>query len=127
MIKFLRAAAAAALLVGSLAAPEIALAQASGTSPVPAVTGCGTGPTVTAFEDNGFVYRRVRALVTTGTGTPTGCTITFAQPFKVTVVCSVEDQSANANLTSFTLSNSALVLTTSAASSQKIAVMCDGL
>lgn len=84
----------------------------------PAVTSCGTSPSIVGSDTAGEV--------TTGTGTPTACTITFNVAYSAQPYCIVANRTALANLTSYTVSNSAIVLTTPAASSQKIPYHCIG-
>jgi hypothetical protein len=85
----------------------------------PVVTSCGSGPTVVGSDTAGEV--------TSGTGSPTSCTITFHTAFLTQPYCLVQDRSAIANLTSFTVSASAIVVTNTAASSQKLVYHCFGL
>jgi hypothetical protein len=84
----------------------------------PAVTSCGTSPSIVGSDTAGEV--------TTGTATPTACTITFNKAYAAQPYCTVADRSTQANLTSYTVSTTAIVLTNTAASSQKIAYNCFG-
>jgi hypothetical protein len=86
----------------------------------PTISACGTSPSLgTGGTDTAGV-------VTTGTATPTGCTITFGQSYTNAPTCIVVDSTALSTLTSYTVSTSAIVLTNSAASSQKMAYHCIG-
>ena len=84
----------------------------------PTISSCGTSPAITGGDQAGTV--------TTGTGSPTACTITFATSYAAAPNCVVVDQSAIANLTSYSVSATAITLATAAASSQKIAYVCSG-
>jgi hypothetical protein len=84
----------------------------------PAVSACGTSPSIVGSDNAGEV--------TTGTGSPTSCTITFATAYAVQPVCIVRDRTATTTINSYTISTTALVVTTSAASSQKLDYICVG-
>lgn len=84
----------------------------------PAITSCGTGsPSITGTDNAG--------VVTIGT-TATACTITFHTAFGATPVCVLNDQTALVNLTSYTVSTAALVLTMAANSGNLISYICNG-
>lgn len=84
----------------------------------PAITSCGTGsPSITGADNAG--------VVTIGT-TATACTITFHTAFGATPVCVLNDQTALVNLTSYTVSTAALVLTMAANSGNLISYICNG-
>lgn len=84
----------------------------------PSLSSCGTSPAITGSDSAGEV--------TTGTGTPTSCTITFSSAYVTQPVCMVQDRTLASNLTSYTVSTTAIVATTSAASSQKLDFICFG-
>lgn len=84
----------------------------------PAVSSCGTSPSIIGSDSAGEV--------TTGTATPTACTITFAVAYAAQPICDVRDRTVAANITSYTVSASAIVVTNTAASSQKIVYICFG-
>lgn len=88
-------------------------------SAVPVVTACGTSPvTQTGSSD-------VAGRVTTGTATPTSCTITFAQPFTGIPACVVVSQTAYATSTpSYTVSATAIVITQAAVNSVPYSYIC---
>jgi hypothetical protein len=88
------------------------------TGSAPSLSSCGSSPAVAGSDMAGEV--------TTGTATPTSCTITFHVAYQTAPVCVVVDRSALANLTSYTVTTTAIVLTTLAASSQKIDYVCHG-
>ncbi len=87
-----------------------------GSPPTP--SSCGTSPTVAGSDGAGEI--------TTGTGNPTSCVITFAVAYTTTPVCVVRDRTALSTLVSYVLSATAITMTTSAASSQKIDYICFG-
>lgn len=74
------------------------------TAAVPVITSCGTNPSAVSGSDTSFHF-------TTGTGSPTACTITFGQTYSANPTALVVDSSKVAQLTSYTISSSALVLT----------------
>lgn len=85
----------------------------------PTATSCGTGPTVAGNDNIGDVV--------VGTGA-TGCTITFALPFSTpspssTAICSVTNPAV---AFSYTTSNTAITIVSSAASSTTFTWMCGG-
>ncbi len=84
----------------------------------PTISSCGTSPSVTGSDSAGEV--------TTGTGSPTACTITFATAYAAQPICIIRDRTATANLISYALSTTAIVVTNSAASSQKLTYICFG-
>lgn len=84
----------------------------------PAVSACGTGSPSVIGTDNAGV-------ITTGTG-ETSCTLTFKTAFAATPVCTVSDQTAAVNLTSFTSSATALVFTTAVNTGNLINYICNG-
>lgn len=83
----------------------------------PVLSSCGTTPTVVGSDTAG--------LVTMGTGSPTGCVITFATAYVSTPFCSVDSQS---QLTSFAyiVSNLAITLTQTGTSSNLVNYICIG-
>lgn len=90
----------------------------SGTAP--ALSSCGTSPTLLSGSND------VAGEITTGTGTPTTCTLTFALAYAATPSCAVSPQALFATF-SYTVSTSAISITTTAASSRKINYVCNGL
>lgn len=76
---------------GSVAATGIKVATAFlNNSAVPAASTCGTSPTIaTGSSNQGGQF-------TTGTGTPTACTITFATAYPTFAFCSVQPANAAA-------------------------------
>jgi hypothetical protein len=86
----------------------------------PSLSGCGTGPSIRGNNQSGEV--------TMGTGSPTGCTITFAasNPYSAVPNCVVSWQ-ANIASMQYAITQSALVLTQTGTSSNKINYFCTGL
>ena len=83
----------------------------------PALISCGTNPTVTGTD--------VAGLITLGTGTPSGCTLTFATAYISTPLCTVSWQTNLASM-SYVLSTTTIVLTQTATSSSKVNYACKG-
>lgn len=81
----------------------------------PAVSSCGTGPTISGSD--------LAGLVVTGTGTPTSCTITFNAAYSSEPYCTVQTKVA-AHLTSYTVSTTAIVVTTTATDNVNIEYHC---
>ncbi len=89
-------------------------ARSGGTSP--ALTSCGTSPAIVGGDFAGTV--------TMGTGSPTGCTITFAVAYTNAPVCTVTWRATPLASQSYTTSTTALTLTQTATSSNLIDYMC---
>jgi hypothetical protein len=85
------------------------------TGTAPTLTSCGTSPSIVGSD--------IAGQVTMGTGTPTGCTITFASAYTAAPLCNV---SWLTNITSmqFTVSTTAITITQTATSSNKIVYRC---
>lgn len=81
----------------------------------PTLTTCGTTPAISGTDRAGEV--------TMGTGTPTGCTITFAVAYAAVPYCTV---TWRANLASmqYTVTTTAITLTQTATSSNKVDYRC---
>lgn len=81
----------------------------------PALTSCGTTPAIAGND--------VAGTITMGTGTPTGCVITFNTAYVSTPTCSVDSQ---AQLTSFAYSvtNTAITTVQTGTSSNKVSYVC---
>ena len=84
-------------------------------SKTPVLTSCGTAPTISGTD--------VAGLITTGTGSPTGCTLTFATAYNSTPYCSVDSQTQLAAF-AFTLSKTAITITQTGTSSNLISYGC---
>ena len=85
-------------------------------SPIPSLSGCGTGPTIKG-TDNAFE-------IVVGTSA-TGCTATFAGTYG-DAVCTVTNQSVSVvNAMSYTVSASAVTITQANSGGDKIDVYCD--
>jgi len=81
----------------------------------PALTSCGTSPSISGDDEMGEV--------TMGTGTPTGCVITFATAFASAPKCVVTWQ-ANLASMGYTTTTTALTLTQTATSSNVVDYYC---
>lgn len=86
-----------------------------GSGTAPALTSCGTSPAIVGTDLAGEV--------TMGTGSPTGCIITFDQAYSGAPYCTVTWQ-ANLAAMGYTISPTALTLTQTAASSNKVDYTC---
>lgn len=82
----------------------------------PAATSCGTGPTVTGTDGEGTV--------TMGTGSPTGCVITFVTAFASTPNCLVTWAATPLAAQSYSVSTTAITLTQTATSSNVANWVC---
>ena len=82
----------------------------------PALTSCGTSPTIAGSDMAG--------LVTLGTGTPTGCVITFSVAYTNAPFCVVTWQATPLASQSYSVSATAITLTQTAASSDKVNYVC---
>lgn len=81
----------------------------------PAVSACGTSPAISGSD--------LAGLVTTGTATPVSCTITFNAAYATEPYCVVHGKTA-AQVTSYTVSASAIVVTTTATSNVALNYVC---
>lgn len=96
------------LAVGHLPPPTGAAA--------PALTSCGTGPTIVGTDAAGTV--------TMGTGTPTGCVITFVTAYKTAPNCVVNWQATPLAAQSYAVTTTAITLTQTATSSNVANYVC---
>jgi hypothetical protein len=83
----------------------------------PAVSACGTSPGIVGSDAAGRVI--------TGTGNPTSCTITFNVAYGSEPFCVVHGKTTT-QVTSYTLTASAIVVTTPALSGAHIEYICHG-
>lgn len=121
--RYLAAAAALLLCAGPALAANIQLDGAltvgghmiTGATP-PVLTSCGTSPAITGSDTAG--------IVTMGTGTPTGCVITFAAAYATAPVCVVTWIATPLASQSYVTSASAITLTQTATSSNKVQYVC---
>jgi hypothetical protein len=90
----------------------------SAQSTAPALTSCGTSPAITGTDMAG--------IVTMGTGTPTGCVITFNVAYTGTPYCVVSWIATPLASQSYVTSNTAITLTQTATSSNKVQYICVG-
>lgn len=82
----------------------------------PVLTSCGTTPSITGTDGEGTV--------TMGTGSPTGCVITFVVAFKTAPNCSVTWAATPLAAQSFAVSTTAITLTQTATSSNVATYVC---
>jgi hypothetical protein len=91
---------------------------------VPAASSCGTSPAVTAGSN------AMAGAFTTGTGTPTACTITFATAYATTAACAIAPANAAAGgITAYVSAQSASAFTitlSAGTSSAKYNYVCSG-
>lgn len=86
----------------------------------PVISACGTSPSVATGGDAAFQF-------TTGTASPTACTITFANSGYAAAPACVVQAYTLAHLTSYTVSLTAITLTLTGTGGDKIAAHCFGL
>ena len=121
--KILAAVSALALLV-AIALPASALVVTSTDrllstgATAPALTSCGTTPAIVGTDMAGTV--------TMGTGTPTGCVITFNVPWAVAPFCVVTWIATPLASQSYVTSTTAITLTQTATSSNVVKYICIG-
>ena len=82
----------------------------------PTLSSCGTSPAIVGDDKNGQV--------TMGTATPTGCTITFAAAYVSAPLCTVTWQATPLASQSYAVTNTAITLTQTATSSNKVNYHC---
>lgn len=106
-----------ALIAGAANAFTTTVDRVNPGTNIPVITSCGTSPAVTGADMAGSV--------TVGTASPTACTITFSAAFSATPFCVV---GSNPQLAAFswTISTTAIVVTQTATSSNKITWVCMG-
>lgn len=121
MKKILSGLFAAALALASVATPALALNLsidgkliAAGSPPV--LTACGTTPAVVGSDFAGKV--------TMGTGSPTGCVITFAQTHAVAPNCLVVWAGTPLAAQNYTVSATAITLVQTGTSSNIVFYIC---
>lgn len=112
------AAVCAALLVSASFAHAVTLNAdriiSSGSTPV--LTACGTAPSIVGGDTAG--------VVTMGTGTPTGCVITFATPYVGVPFCLVVWQGTPLAAQNYTVSATAITTVQTATSSNLLDYIC---
>ncbi len=86
-----------------------------GAGAAPAVSSCGTTPAISGSD--------LAGMVTTGTGTPTSCTITFNAAYAAEPYCMVHGKTQS-QVTAYTVSSSAIVVTTTATDNVPIEYIC---
>lgn len=82
----------------------------------PALTSCGTTPAIVGTDTAG--------LVTMGTGSPTGCVITFHVAFALAPICVVTWIATPLASQSYVTSATAITLTQTGTSSNKVQYVC---
>src|ERR1035437_3605699 len=109
------------LLADTLTMPPGAILSGSlgisGTAPT--LTSCGTSPSIVGDDFSGTA--------TMGTGTPTGCIITFAAAKIAAPHCNVSWRAPPLESQSYAISTAAITLTQTATSSNVVDYMCAGL
>lgn len=88
-----------------------------GALPTPTITSCGTSPSV--------IGTRQAGQVSTGTGGPSGCTITFELAYSNTPFCTVTQQGSLA-VFAYAVSTTGISVASTSASSQKFNWTCGG-
>lgn len=122
--KFASVALAVALSAILAVAPALALTTVLdgiglGTTTAPALTSCGTSPAIVGTDMAGTV--------TMGTGTPTGCVITFFTAKSAAPVCVVTWIATPLASQSYVTSTTAITLTQTATSSNVVKYVCIGI
>lgn len=121
MIKRLVNAAFALLLTSGLALAAFTLSfdgrfMPVGSGTAPALTSCGTSPAITGTD--------VAGTVTMGTGSPTGCVITFNVAYTAAPHCLVTWIATPLASQSYATSTAAITLTQTATSSNVVKYFC---
>jgi hypothetical protein len=121
MLKKLANAAVALLLTSGIALAAFTLSfdgrfMPVGSGTAPALTSCGTSPAIVGTD--------VAGTVTMGTGTPTGCVITFNVAYIAAPHCVVTWIATPLASQSYTTSTTAITLTQTATSSNVVKYMC---
>ena len=114
------AASALATLTGSQTLSSKTISGSLGVAgSSPALTSCGTSPSITGSDFAGTV--------TMGTGSPTGCVITFASAKGSAPHCAVTWRATPLASQSYSISTVAITLTQTATSSNVVDYICAGL
>lgn len=88
--------------------------------PPPVLSSCGTNPVITGNDKAG--------IVTVGSVSATGCTITFAFPYRSTPACIVQNQTGSiTNAFNYTVTASAITVSETALTSDILNYQCNGL
>lgn len=90
-----------------------------GTTTAPALTTCGTSPTIVGTD--------LAGTVTMGTGSPTGCVITFAAAKSAAPHCAVVWIATPLASQSYATSTTAITLTQTGTSSNVVKYICVGI
>lgn len=89
-----------------------------GTTTAPALTSCGTTPAIVGTD--------LAGIVTMGTGSPTGCVITFNSAYAVAPACVVTWIATPLASQSYVTAAASITLTQTATSSNKVQYVCVG-
>jgi hypothetical protein len=89
---------------------------ASGQTTAPALTTCGTSPSISGTDTAGAV--------TMGSGSPTGCVITFNVAYKTAPYCIVQWQATPLASQYYSVSTTAITLTQTGTSSNVVNYLC---
>lgn len=100
--------------INSFASRAPAHWEAGGSSPV--LTSCGSSPSIVGTDQSG--------VITMGSGAPTGCVVTFATSYNATPICNVTWQATPLANQSYTVSNTAITLTQTGTSGNKVVYNC---
>ena len=114
-------AVAAALMLAPISdafAQQQVISRIIGGGGTPALTVCGTTPAITGTDLGGTV--------TMGTGSPTGCVITFSQAYALAPHCVVTWIATPLASQSYVTSASAITLTQTGTSSNVVKFFCVG-
>jgi hypothetical protein len=117
--RILAALSAASLLASPAFAGNLVVdghVIASGTGTAPALTVCGTTPAIVGSDTAGTV--------TMGTGTPTGCVITFNVAYATAPACVVIWQGTPLTAQNYTVSAIAITTVQTATNSNKVSYIC---
>src|SRR5262249_25957010 len=85
-------------------------------STAPGLSACGTSPTISGSD--------VAGTITMGTGTPTSCTLTFANAYSAAPHCVVTWRATPLATQSYAITTTTLVLTQTATSSNVVDYIC---
>jgi len=92
---------------------------AHGLTTKPTVAGsCGTGPTIAGSDYQGKV--------TTGTGSPTSCTITFQKAFAIAPACFGNDETTAAAVKAISTTTTVILSSAAFVASDVLSYLCAG-
>jgi len=106
-------------LVAALLCAGTTPAWAHGLTTLPTVAGsCGTGPTIVGSD--------LAGKVTTGTGSPTSCTITFQKAFAVAPACVGNDETTAAAVKAISTTTTLILSSGAFVASDVLSYLCVG-